>query len=167
MHFCTHTHTHTHNDILKRQLPPLLYTITAVLQSLQYFATHNHRSTDFSEFPSISSTNFCKIEYSRKTNGLPVRYHHRVDYLFVHSWVMSHVWTMMRPTRWWYGVATVSKIDKMIVSFAEYCLFYMVFLQRRFIILSILLTKATPYLTLQSTPWWYILPCTLQSTRWW
>ena len=43
-----------------------------------------------------------------------------------------------------YGVATVSRIDENI-SFAEYCLFYRALLQKRPILLSILLTKATPY----------------------
>jgi len=44
-----------------------------------------------------------------------------------------------------YGVATVSRIDKLYVSFAEYCLFYRALLQKKPIILSILLTVATPY----------------------
>ena len=44
-----------------------------------------------------------------------------------------------------YGVATVSRIDEIQVSFAEYRLFNRALLQKRPIILSILLTKATPY----------------------
>ena len=47
-----------------------------------------------------------------------------------------------------YGVATVSKIDKIIDLFAEYRLFYRALLQKRPMILSILLTKSTPYLSL-------------------
>jgi len=44
-----------------------------------------------------------------------------------------------------YGVASVSRIDKIIVSFAEYRLFYRALLQKSPVIWSILLTKATPY----------------------
>jgi len=43
------------------------------------------------------------------------------------------------------GVATVSRIDKLQVYFAEYSLFYRALLQKRRIILSILFTEATPY----------------------
>jgi len=39
-----------------------------------------------------------------------------------------------------YGVATVSRIDKLWVSFAEYCLFYRALLLKRPINLSILIT---------------------------
>ena len=42
------------------------------------------------------------------------------------------------------GVATVSRIDKIIGLHAEYRLFYRALLQKRPKILSILLTKATP-----------------------
>ena len=45
-----------------------------------------------------------------------------------------------------YGVATVSRSIKLWLCFAEYRLFYRALLQKRPIILSILLTKATPYL---------------------
>ena len=56
----------------------------------------------------------------------------------------------------WYGVAMVSRIDKIIglfcrissllyVSFAEYRLLYKALLQKRLTIVSILLIKATPY----------------------
>ena len=45
----------------------------------------------------------------------------------------------------YYGVATVIRIDKIQVSFAEYRLFYRSLLQKRPIILSILLTVASPY----------------------
>jgi len=44
-----------------------------------------------------------------------------------------------------YGVATVSRIDKIIGLFCRICLFYRSLLQKRPIILSILLTKATLY----------------------
>jgi len=45
-----------------------------------------------------------------------------------------------------YGVATVSRIEKIIgLSFVEFRLFYWALLQKRPIILSILLTKATQY----------------------
>ena len=44
-----------------------------------------------------------------------------------------------------YGVATFSRIDKSIVSFAEYSLFYRALLQKRPMILPILLTKVNPY----------------------
>jgi len=43
-----------------------------------------------------------------------------------------------------YGVASVSRIDKIQVPFAEYGLFYRSLLQKRPVILSILLTVATP-----------------------
>ena len=43
-----------------------------------------------------------------------------------------------------YGVATVSRIDKIIGLFAEYRLFYRFLLQKRPVILSILPAKATP-----------------------
>ena len=45
-----------------------------------------------------------------------------------------------------YGVATVSRIDKLQVSFAEYRLFGRPLLQKRPIILSILLTNVAPYM---------------------
>jgi len=45
-----------------------------------------------------------------------------------------------------YGVSTVSRIDKIIGLFCRISsLFYTAFLQKRLIIVSILLTKATPY----------------------
>ena len=43
-----------------------------------------------------------------------------------------------------YGVATVSRIDNIISFFAEYRLFYRALLQKRPIILSMLLTEASP-----------------------
>ena len=46
----------------------------------------------------------------------------------------------------WYEVATISRLLKLYVSFAEYRLFYRALLQKRLIILRSLLTKATPYL---------------------
>ena len=46
--------------------------------------------------------------------------------------------------------ATVSRIDKFKVSFAEHCLFYRALLQKRLVILSILLTKATPHSMLRA-----------------
>jgi len=45
--------------------------------------------------------------------------------------------------------ATVSRIDKFKVSFAEHCLFYRALLQKKLVILSILLTKATPHVSIK------------------
>jgi len=44
------------------------------------------------------------------------------------------------------GVATISRLLKLQVSFVEYSLLYRALLQKRPIILRSLLTKATPYL---------------------
>ena len=59
---------------------------------------------------------------------------------------MQFVWTVWPPpvpfTMGW--LRSVGSI-KLQVSFAEYCLFYRALLQKRPVILSILLTKATPY----------------------
>jgi len=44
-----------------------------------------------------------------------------------------------------YGVATISRLPEIIVSFAEYGLFYRDLLQKRPIILRSLLIEANPY----------------------
>jgi len=56
-----------------------------------------------------------------------------------YEWVTSHIWmshvTHMNVTHMgWHGVATVSRIDKIIGHFSEYSLFYRALLQKRRII---------------------------------
>jgi len=76
------------------------------------------------------------------------------------TWVISAAMTQMmrhtsRHSTWAakcayshecaYGVATLSKIVELQVSFAEYSFFYRALLQKRVVVLSMLWTVATPY----------------------
>ena len=64
-----------------------------------------------------------------------------VDNTFGSDLTVGNV-TCINAMGWLRSVGSI----KLQVSFAEYCLFYRALLQKRPIILSILLTEATPYL---------------------
>jgi len=85
----------------------------------------------------------CKIHILQNTTGV----HHNADHaecmlgcVFVRI-LLTHAYM---ANVWYWVVRSVGSF-KLLVSFAEYCLFYGALLQKRPIIVSILLTKATPY----------------------
>ena len=69
-------------------------------------------------------------------------YHHTSSkHVRMYAWMFScrRQWILM------YGVATISRLLKIMVSFTEYCLFYRALLQKRPIFLRSLRIVATPY----------------------
>ena len=126
----THTHTHTHTGTQAHtqetsSSKPKIYQITAVLLFSQITHTHTHAHTHTHTLthththikPAISGSYTCVFG----TSGIG------------------------QLVKWWYGVATISRLLKIIGPFAEYNLFYRTLLQKRPAILRSLPIVATPY----------------------
>jgi len=78
---------------------------------------------------------------------LKIHYTLKVDYTLKIDFTlrMLGLEVMVSDFKWYYGVATISRLLKIQVSFAEYRRFYRALVQNRPIILRSLLLEATPY----------------------
>ena len=117
-----------------------------IVASLQHLSANANSFVCMSPFVSIGLVNTSQLTCEYVSFGMWIRliWHVNTSHLTCVQWD-----SITTPTMGWLQCAGSIKLY---VSFAEYCLFCRALLQKRRIILSILLTQATPYASLQCLP---------------